>query len=73
MTVVQAVENSEQEITIEEAETHGLEAEVGEELGFQIFYLPEDREKAREQDHEPEPLRAHRRANGQAGHHSAGP
>jgi N utilization substance protein A len=50
MTVVQAVENSEQEITVEEAETHGLEAEIGEELGFQIFYLPEDREKARDQD-----------------------
>ena len=50
MTVVQAVENSEQEISVEEAETHGLEAEVGEELGFQIFYLPEDRDKAREQD-----------------------
>jgi N utilization substance protein A len=50
MTVVQAVENSEQEISVEEAETHGLEAEIGEELGFQIFYLPEDRDKAREQD-----------------------
>ena len=50
MTVVTAVENSEQEISVEEAETHGLEAEVGEELGFQIFYLPEDREKARDQD-----------------------
>ena len=50
MTVVEAVENSEQEITVEEAETHGLEAEIGEELGFQIFYLPEDRDKAREQD-----------------------
>ncbi len=50
MTVVRAVENSEQEISVEEAESHGLEAEVGEELGFQIFYLPEDRDKAREQD-----------------------
>ncbi|MBW1830215.1 MAG: transcription termination/antitermination protein NusA [Deltaproteobacteria bacterium] len=50
MTVVEAVENSEQEITVEEAQTYGLEAELGEELGFQIFYLPEDREKAREQD-----------------------
>jgi N utilization substance protein A len=50
MTVVKSVENSEQEITVEEAETHGLEAEIGEELGFQIFYLPEDRDKAREQD-----------------------
>jgi len=50
MTVVAAVENSEQEISVEEAESHGLEAEIGEELGFQIFYLPEDREKARDQD-----------------------
>ena len=50
MTVVQSVENSEQEISVAEAETHGLEAEIGEELGFQIFYLPEDREKARDQD-----------------------
>jgi transcription termination/antitermination protein NusA len=50
MTVVQAVENSEQEISLEEAESHGLEAEIGEELGFQIFYLPEDRDKARDQD-----------------------
>ncbi|MGB5810400.1 MAG: transcription termination factor NusA, partial [Polyangiales bacterium] len=50
MTVVDAVENSEQEISMEEAETHGLEAEIGEELGFQIFYLPEDRDKARDQD-----------------------
>lgn len=50
MTVVQSVENSEQEISLEEATTHGLEAEVGEELGFQIFYLPEDRDKARDQD-----------------------
>jgi N utilization substance protein A len=50
MTVVKAVENSEQEISFEEAETHGLEAEIGEELGFQIFYLPEDRDKAKEQD-----------------------
>jgi len=50
MTVVTAVENSEHEISLDEAETHGLEAEVGEELGFQIFYLPEDRDKAEEQD-----------------------
>ena len=50
MTVVKSVENVEQEISIDQAQTHGLEAEVGEELGFQIFYLPEDRDKAREQD-----------------------
>ena len=50
MTVVDAVENIEQQISVEDAQEYGLEAEVGEELGFQIFYLPEDRDKAREQD-----------------------
>ena len=50
MTVVAAVENVEQQISVEDAEEYGLEAEVGEELGFQIFYLPEDRDRAREQD-----------------------
>ncbi len=50
MTVVKDVENAEQQISVEEATKYGLEAEIGEELGFQIFYLPEDREKAREQD-----------------------
>ncbi len=50
MTVVESVENMEQEISVEDARDYGLEAEVGEELGFQIFYLPEDRDKAREQD-----------------------
>ncbi len=50
MTVVEDVENMEQQISVEDAKEYGLEAEVGEELGFQIFYLPEDREKAREQD-----------------------
>jgi N utilization substance protein A len=50
MTVVEDVENIEQQISVEDAQEYGLEAEVGEELGFQIFYLPEDRDKAREQD-----------------------
>jgi len=50
MTVVEDVENIEQQISMEDAQEYGLEAEIGEELGFQIFYLPEDREKAREQD-----------------------
>lgn len=38
------------EITLEEAEEHGLEAEVGDELLFPIFYLPQHAKKAREQD-----------------------
>lgn len=50
MTVVEAVDNAEQQISVEDAEKHGLEAEIGEELGFQIFYLPEDRDEARKQD-----------------------
>jgi len=51
MTVVEGeVTKPGSEITMEEAKKSGLEAEVGEELGFQIFYLPKDLEKARQQD-----------------------
>ncbi len=50
MTVVEEVDNDEQEISVKDAKSYGLDAEIGEELGFQIFYLPEDRDKAREQD-----------------------
>ena len=56
MTVVEDLENAEREISVEEAEKHNLEAEVGEELGFQIFYLAEDAEKAAKQDEEFEDL-----------------
>ena len=52
MTVVEEVTDEEQEISHEAALRHGLEADIGEELGFQIFYLPEDQEKARQQDKE---------------------
>ncbi len=38
------------EVTLEEAEEHGLDTEIGDELLFQIFYLPKDDQKAREQD-----------------------
>ena len=38
------------EITLEEAEEHGLPAEIDDELLFQIYYLPKDQQKAREQD-----------------------
>ncbi|MCA9543783.1 MAG: transcription termination factor NusA, partial [Myxococcales bacterium] len=38
------------ELTLDEAEEHGLEAELGDELLFQIFYLPKDAQRAREQD-----------------------
>ncbi|HVK78581.1 MAG TPA: transcription termination factor NusA [Kofleriaceae bacterium] len=38
------------EITVEDAHKYGLEAELGDELLFQIFYRPEDAERATEQD-----------------------
>lgn len=50
MTVVLEVEDPENQLSVEEAERHGLEAEVGEELGFQVFWHPRDSELARQQD-----------------------
>src|SRR5499433_393579 len=38
------------EITVAQASTAGLEAELGDELLFQVFYRAEDEERAREQD-----------------------
>lgn len=52
MTVVEKVENTEREIGAVEAKRYGLDANLGEELGFQIFYLKEDAERARQQDRE---------------------
>jgi len=52
MTVVEAVTVRDREISLEEARSHGLEAELGEELGFQVFYRPEEAEKAKTQDKE---------------------
>src|SRR5688572_20884210 len=52
MTVVEKVENNEREISAVDAKRYGLEADLGEELGFQIFYLKEDTERARQQDRE---------------------
>lgn len=52
MTVVTEVADAEREIALDVALKHGLEAEVGEELGFQVFWHPRDAERAREQDKE---------------------
>jgi len=52
MTVVEIVTNPEREIALEVASKHGLEAELGEELGFQVFWHPRDAERARQQDKE---------------------
>src|SRR5262245_4204786 len=52
MTVVEAVTEPEREISLADVEKHKLDASLGEELGFQVFWRPEDAEKAREQDKE---------------------
>jgi N utilization substance protein A len=52
MTVVDKVNEPEREISFEDAKRRGLDAELGEELGFQVFWRPEDTEKARAQDKE---------------------
>jgi N utilization substance protein A len=52
MTVVEEVDNPDQQISMQDAKKFGLDADIGEELGFQIFYLQDDAEKARQQDKE---------------------
>jgi N utilization substance protein A len=52
MTVVEAVTTPEREIAVDVARKHGLEAEVGEELGFQVFWHPKDADRAKQQDKE---------------------
>jgi len=52
MTVVEDVQLLEREIDMETAKEHGLEAELGEELGFQVFWHPRDADRARQQDKE---------------------
>ncbi len=50
MTVVDDVEDSDIEITLEQAQLVDEGALVGDELGFQIFYSPMDQDKAREEE-----------------------
>src|ERR1700733_3950722 len=52
MTVVDDPSDDDREIALEDATAAGLEAELGEELGFQIFWHPADAKKAAEQDRE---------------------
>ncbi|MEY2929955.1 MAG: hypothetical protein RL033_704 [Pseudomonadota bacterium] len=52
MRVVERVEQPEREISADLARRHGLEADLGEELGFQVFWHPKDAERARQQDKE---------------------
>ncbi len=50
MTVIDVVTQPETEISIEEARAVGLEAEVGEQLAFPIYYRPDDSKKSIEQE-----------------------
>ena len=52
MTVVEEVEHPDREISAEDAKTAKLDADTGEELGFQVFYREEDEKQARKQDKE---------------------
>jgi N utilization substance protein A len=52
MTVVEEVEDAEREVPYDVVKKSKLEAELGEELGFQIFYRDEDEKKAKKQDKE---------------------
>jgi transcription termination/antitermination protein NusA len=52
MTVVEEVAEPERQIPLDVARKHGLDAELGEELGFQVFWHPRDAERARQQDRE---------------------
>src|SRR3984957_495582 len=50
MTVVDDVSDDDREIALEDAQKAGLTAELGEDLGFQIFWHPSDAKKAADQD-----------------------
>jgi len=52
LTVVEKVENDEREVALSDLPKYNLEAGLGEELGFQIFYRDEDEKKAKKQDKE---------------------
>jgi N utilization substance protein A len=50
MKVVERVADEFREVSLEEIKEAGLEAEQGEELGFQIFYLEHERQRREEQE-----------------------
>src|SRR5512140_299916 len=50
MTVVEEVSEPEREISLSDVEKHKLDAEIGESLGFQIFWREEEKAEAEKQD-----------------------
>lgn len=67
MTVVEVVTEPDRELSVEDAKRHDPNAEVGEELGFQVFWRPEDAAKARHQDEQFGDLLKLRQARGTFG------
>ncbi len=52
ITVVERVEDTFNEISVQEAEERGIEVEAGDEMVFPIYYLDQDAKAAKEQDEE---------------------
>ena len=50
LQVSEEIENPYRDITLEDAEDHGFNVQLGDELLVQIFYRPEDAYRAKEQD-----------------------
>lgn len=50
LQVSEDIENPYRDITLEDAEEHGFNVQLGDELLVQIFYRPEDAYRAKEQD-----------------------
>jgi N utilization substance protein A len=50
MEVVEELDIDDTQITLDQAKAIDPEAELGDELGFQIFYLDRDKEKAEQED-----------------------
>ncbi len=50
MVVVDEIEDADKEMSLEKAVPYDPESEVGDELGFRIYYREEDRAQAREED-----------------------
>ena len=67
MTVVEQVSEPERELSVEDTVKYNLSAEVGEELGFQVFWRPEDAAQARRQDEQYGDLLKLRQARGTFG------
>lgn len=67
MVVVDEVQEPERELSLEDTKKYGLAADIGEELGFQVFWRSEDAAQARRQDEQFGDLLKLRQARGTFG------